>query len=181
MCDQHNKFTGPYLEGHTNITEIENGLSLLWRYDVKPENVVFGLAFYGRSFTMSDASCYKPGCTFSTSGLPGSCTNTGGILSYSEIVSRNSSLDVSTYYDEASTVKYNVFEGSQWISYDDEQSFADKKRFISSHCLSGVMIWAIDQDTADHAALAGLLGDFSDTQLQGGSLDDRTATALSTA
>jgi GH18 family chitinase len=114
---------------------------------------------------MADATCTVPGCTFSTSGIPGSCTNSGGTLSYSEIVSRNNSLDVSTYYDETSTVKYNVFEGSQWVSYDDEQSFHDKKKFISSRCLSGVMIWAIDQDTTDYAALSGLFGDLTSTEL----------------
>ncbi len=181
MWDQHNKYTGPYLEGHTNITEIDDGLSLLWRNNIDPANVVMGFAFYGRSYTMSDASCFQPGCTFSTSGLPGTCTNTGGILSYSEVSSRNNSLSTRTYYDQTSTVKYNVYDGNQWISYDDEQSFFDKKKYLSSRCLSGLMIWALDQDTQGHDALEGLLGDFSASQLEGGNLDDQTATALSSA
>ncbi len=46
MWDQHNKFTGPYLEGHTNISEIEQGLDLLWRNGIAPHQVVFGFAFY---------------------------------------------------------------------------------------------------------------------------------------
>ncbi|KAL8729755.1 MAG: hypothetical protein Q9181_004891 [Wetmoreana brouardii] len=181
MWDQHNKFTGPYLQGHTNITEIEQGLDLLWRNGVGPNKVVMGFAFYGRSFTMSDASCSKPGCTFSTSGQPGSCTNTGGILSYSEVSSRNNSLDVHTFYDPKSTVKYNVYNGNQWISYDDQQSFFDKKKYLTSRCLGGLMIWAIDQDNQNHDALSGLLGDFSSSQLEGGSLDDKSAAALSSA
>lgn len=181
MWDQHNKFTGPYLEGHTNVTEIEQGLDLLWRNGVKPNQVVMGFAFYGRSFTMSNPGCSKPGCTFSTSGQPGSCTITGGILSYSEVASRNSSLDVHTFYDQKSTVKYNVFNGNQWISYDDEQSFLDKKKYLTSRCLGGLMIWAIDQDTQNHDALSGLLGDFSGSQLEGGNIDDKTAAALSDA
>ena len=181
MWDQHNKFTGPYLEGHTNVTEIEQGLDLLWRNGIGPNKVVMGFAFYGRSFTMSDPSCSTPGCTFSTSGQPGSCTNTGGILSYSELSSRNNSLDVHTYYDPKSTVKYNVYNGNQWISYDDQQSFYDKKKYLTSRCLGGLMIWAIDQDTQNHDALSGLLGDFSSSQLEGGNLDDKTAAALSDA
>lgn len=181
MWDQHNKFTGPYLQGHTNITEIEQGLDLLWRNGVGPNNVVMGFAFYGRSFTMSSPACSKPGCTFSTSGQPGTCTGTGGILSYSEIKSRNNSLDVSTFYDPKTTVKYNVYNGNQWISYDDEQSFIDKKKYLTSRCLGGLMIWAIDQDTQNHDALQGLLGDFSSSQLQGGSLDPKAAAALSDA
>ncbi|KAK4982525.1 hypothetical protein LTR50_007700 [Elasticomyces elasticus] len=181
MWDQHNKFTGPYLEGHTNVTEMDQGLDLLWRNGVKPSNIVLGFAFYGRSFTMTDPSCSKPGCTFSTSGLPGSCTNTGGILSYSEVKSRNNSLSTFTFYDEQSTVKYNVYEGNQWISYNNKQSFFDKKKFLSGRCLNGLMIWAIDQDTQSHVALQGLLGDFSARQLEGGNLDPKTATVLSLA
>ncbi|KAL8782914.1 MAG: hypothetical protein Q9213_005026, partial [Squamulea squamosa] len=181
MWDQHNKFTGPYLEGHTNVTEIDQGLDLLWRNGVDPRKTVLGFAFYGRSFTMSDPSCSKPGCTFSTSGQPGSCTNTGGILSYSELSSRNNSLSVQTFYDQKSTVKYNVYDGNQWISYDDQQSFFDKKKFLTSRCLGGLMIWAIDQDNQNHDALSGLLGDFSSSQLEGGGLDDKSAAALSSA
>ena len=181
MWDQHNKYTGPYLEGHTNITEIEQGLDLLWRNGIQAHNVVMGFAFYGRSFTVEDTSCSKPGCRFSTSGKPGTCTNTGGILSYSEISSRNKSLSVNTIYDPKSTVKYNVYDGNQWISYDDEQSFTDKKKYLTSRCLGGLMIWAIDQDTQNHDALEGLLGDFSSSQLEGGSLDPKAAKALSSA
>ncbi|KAI4193916.1 MAG: hypothetical protein LQ350_008076 [Teloschistes chrysophthalmus] len=181
MWDQHNKFTGPYLQGHTNITEIEQGLDLLWRNGVGPNKVVMGFAFYGRSFTMEDPGCSKPGCRFSTSGEPGSCTNTGGILSYSELSSRNSSLDVHTFYDQKSTVKYNTYNGNQWISYDDAQSFLEKKKYLTSRCLGGLMIWAIDQDNQNHGALSGLLGDFSSSQLEGGGLDDKSAAALSDA
>ncbi|KAL8942162.1 MAG: hypothetical protein Q9216_001809 [Gyalolechia sp. 2 TL-2023] len=181
MWDEHNKFTGPYLAAHTNITEIDQGFDLLWRNGVKPNKVVMGFAFYGRSFTMSDIRCSEPGCTFSTSGQPGSCTNTGGILTYSELSSRNSSLDVRTFYDQKSTVKYNVFNNNQWISYDDAQSFVDKKKYLTSRCLGGLMIWAIDQDTQNHDALSGLLGDFSSSQLEGGGLDDKAAAALSAA
>nr|POE90695.1 killer toxin subunits alpha/beta [Quercus suber] len=42
MWDQHNRFTGPYLKGHTNITEIEQGLDLLWRNGVDSKKVVMG-------------------------------------------------------------------------------------------------------------------------------------------
>jgi chitinase len=161
MWDQNIKFTGPYLEGHTDISQIELGLDLLWRNDIDPSNVVFGFAFYGRSFTMKDSSCSKPDgkCEFSDGGIPGSCTDTAGILSYAEISSRNNSLDVHTSYDPKTTVKYNVYGGTQWISYDDEQSFSDKKRFVSKRCLSGWMVWAIDQDNGEFDALTGLIGE----------------------
>ncbi|KAI9370355.1 glycoside hydrolase superfamily [Aspergillus egyptiacus] len=34
IWDQKNIWTGPYLNGHTNQTEIEEGLDLLWRNDI---------------------------------------------------------------------------------------------------------------------------------------------------
>ncbi|KAL8903161.1 MAG: hypothetical protein Q9207_004110 [Kuettlingeria erythrocarpa] len=164
--------------GHTNITEIEQGLDLLWRNGVGPNKVVMGFAFYGRGFTMSDPACSKPGCTFSTSGTPG----TYGRCSHIQRGHiRNNSLDGQTFYDPKSTVKYNVFSGNQWIAYDDQQSLYDKKKYLTSRCLGGLMIWAIDQDTQNHDALEGLLGDFSSSQLQGGSLDAMAAAALSDA
>lgn len=80
--DQGNQFTGPYLLGHTNLTQIAQGLELLWRNGVLPSNVVMGFAFYVRSFTMTDSSCYGPSCTFSSAGAPGDCSGTAGILIY---------------------------------------------------------------------------------------------------
>lgn len=183
VWDQYNYYTGPYLLGHTNLTEISAGLDLLWRNGIDPANVVMGFAFYGRSFTMTDPSCYKPGCTFSAAGIAGDCTQTAGILSYAEVVSRNQSLNTQTYYDPVSTVKYSTYGGNQWISYDDAQSFADKKAFLSSHCISGLMVWAVDQDTLDYQALGGLLGDssISNSLIVGGEPDAAEKAALTSA
>ena len=40
---------GPYAYAHTNLTEIQLGLELLWRNNINPARVVMGLGFYGRS------------------------------------------------------------------------------------------------------------------------------------
>ena len=179
VWDKKNEWTGPYLKGHTDRSEIDRGLDLLWRNSVKPENVVLGMGFYGRSFTMSDPNCFQPNgiCRFSDGGQPGSCTDTEGVLTYYEIKSRNSTLDVQTFYDAENTVKYNVFGGSQWVSYDDAQSWHDKKGHLSERCLSGLMIWAIDQDTANFDAMGELFGDYSGLELDG--LDDDSAEKIS--
>ena len=178
VWDQENVWTGPYLKGHTDWSQIEMGLDLLWRNRVKPENVVLGMGFYGRSFTMETPNCFQPDgqCKFRTGGIPGSCTGTEGVLAYYEIASRNSTLDVQTYYDAENTVKYNVFGGSQWVSYDDAQSWNDKKARLSKYCLSGIMIWAIDQDTGSSDAMNQLFGDYSHLELDG--LDDDSAEKL---
>lgn len=40
--DAQSIFVGPYIAPHTNITEIDAGLDLLWRAGVTPDKVVKG-------------------------------------------------------------------------------------------------------------------------------------------
>lgn len=122
MWDLDNEWTGPYLKGHPDWRKIEEGLELLWRNGVRPEKIVMGFVFYGRSFTIEDPSCNEPKgvCRASDGGAPGSCTDTAGVLTYYEVASRNETGGVETFYDAENTVKYSIFGGDQWISYDDQ-------------------------------------------------------------
>lgn len=78
--DGDNPYTQRVVNPHTNLTEISDGLDLLWRNKIDPSKVALGLGFYGRSFTLSDPSCNIPGCPFardrggSGGGNPGECT-----------------------------------------------------------------------------------------------------------
>ncbi|KAI6779878.1 uncharacterized protein J7T54_001966 [Emericellopsis cladophorae] len=175
MWELDNEWIGPYLKGHTDWRKIEEVLELLWRNGVCPEKVIMGFGFYGRSFTIEDPSCDEPNgvCRISDGGAPGSCTDTARVLTYYEVTSRNETGDVETYSDARNTVKYSVFGGDQCISYDDQQSFHDKLLRLSENCLGGLMIWSIDQDTAQYDALHGLLGELSTGGLDG-STDDET-------
>lgn len=76
------RYIGKMVGSHTNLTEIKESLDLLWRAGVVPSQVVLGMGFYGRSFTLSDLSCTGPGCPFTSAGAAGPCSNTAGILSY---------------------------------------------------------------------------------------------------
>lgn len=102
---------GPYVYGHTNLTEIDQALSLFWRSGIDPSMLNLGLAFYGRSFELSDPSCITPGCKFSGPGLAGPCTATPGILSYAEIQDIvNNDLGLRQFmYDRDSGVNYLVY------------------------------------------------------------------------
>lgn len=70
VWDSTVKSIGPYAYAHTNLTEIQLGLELLWRNNINPARVVMGLGFYGRS-TLSSLSSFK----FCTSLLINSCTS----------------------------------------------------------------------------------------------------------
>lgn len=43
------KSIGSFAYAHTNLTEINSGLELLWRNSINPGRVNLGLGFYGRS------------------------------------------------------------------------------------------------------------------------------------
>lgn len=160
IWDQKNIWTGPYLKGHTNLVEIETGLDLLWRNGITADKVVMGYGFYGRGFTMTDSNCHEPpDCTFDGPGYAGDCTNEPGILSYSEVSGYKNELGSVTFYDEETSVKYMVYGGNQWISWDDAESFNAKKKFMFKRCLKGLMIWELGLDSAGYGALRALFGD----------------------
>lgn len=118
------------------------GLDLLWRAGVKPAKVILGLGWYGRSFTLSDPSCNKPNgvCQFSGGALAGQCSNASGILTLQEI---NGVIDyngVKPVWDKDAMVKWITWDDNQWVSYDDDDTFEQKRKFANSRCLGGTMV-----------------------------------------
>lgn len=133
--DQNDKNIGSVVNAHTNLTEIDQTLDLLWRNEVDPQKVVLGMGFYGRSFTLKDKSCSKPGCPFTIRGTKGACTNSSGTLSYSEIqaeIQRGATVEK----DSDAAVKI-VTLSDQWVSYDDRETFGMKIKYANGHCLGG--------------------------------------------
>ncbi|KAJ5918124.1 hypothetical protein N7454_010499 [Penicillium verhagenii] len=165
---------------HTNLTEIKTALDLMWRAGVQSSDIVLGIGFYGRSYTMSDEFCSDPGCPFSSAGAAGPCTATAGVLSYSEIMSLMEEEDAAVIWDENDAVNYMVWE-DQWVSFDTNVTFQQKVDYANEVCLGGLMIWSVDQDTYDWQALGGLLGETvaSNQLLTGGSMDTLDAETLS--
>lgn len=158
VWDASNKHTGPYVRPHTNITEIKLGLDLLWRNDVDPSRVNFGLGWYGRSFTLKDPSCNKPDCIFSYGGKPGECTNSAGTLSNSEIRRIITENNLSPTFDTEAAVKWISWDTDQWVSYDDGETIQMKIAEANKLCLGGVLIWAVDLDDLDHTSSNDMLG-----------------------
>lgn len=78
---------GSKVRPHTDITEIEKNLRPLWFDQVDPSKINLGLAYYGRTYKLSDPSCGSMGCGFvsEVAGAPGQCTAFSGVLSNREI------------------------------------------------------------------------------------------------
>jgi GH18 family chitinase len=154
--DQGNKWTGAFLNSHTNLTEIDLALDLLWRNDIDPSKVVMGLAFYGRTFSVTSESCKTPGCTYQSGGQRGKCSKEVGILLNSEIDDLVKEHSVTPTLYKKETAKVATW-GNQWVAYDDEETLIMKSEHAQTMCLGGLMVWAISHDTKDakyHKALA---------------------------
>ncbi len=141
------RFTQAIVQAHTNLTEIDSALDLLWRNNIEPSKVNLGLGFYGRSFTLKDPSCKEPGCPFSDGGNPGECTDTSGILSYDEIKKIIRKQGLTPVLDKTAAVKYMSWNSDQWVSYDDKETFQMKLQYANEMCLGGTMVWAMDLDS----------------------------------
>ncbi|KAH8812727.1 chitinase [Xylogone sp. PMI_703] len=137
---------GSVAQAHTNLTEIQQSLELLWRNHINPAKVNLGLGFYGRSFTMSNPSCLEAGCPFSGGGNPGVCTNTSGILSAVEIRQIVADGGATVTFDPVAAVKIITWDKNQWVSYDDAETMKLKVQYANDHCLGGTMAWALDMD-----------------------------------
>ena len=194
VWDRTNSETGPFVRNchpfedecahffqvrpHTNMTEISEGLDLVWRSGVSPAKIVMGLAYYGRSFTLQDPTCKSPGCLFSSGGKQGECSKSSGILTNAEINRVIDSNGLTPTFDSKAAVNWISWDNDQWVSkcschpkgkdtgrsllifigYDDSATIEIKASFANSRCLGGTMIWAISQDDKEGTSVSNTLG-----------------------
>ncbi|CAK7209923.1 hypothetical protein SBRCBS47491_000609 [Sporothrix bragantina] len=147
VWDLPSKEIGPYIAPHTNITEIDLALDLLWRAGVDSGKVVMGQGWYGRSFTLASSDCTTPNgvCKFTDGAKPGPCSDASGILDYQEIADIILKNGLEPVHDETAAVKWISWDSNQWVSYDDADTFKQKRDFANKRCLGGLMVWAMDQ------------------------------------
>ncbi|KAH8689785.1 hypothetical protein GQ44DRAFT_744815 [Phaeosphaeriaceae sp. PMI808] len=152
---------GAMVQAHTNLTEIKLAAELFWRVDIPPSKVALGFGFYGRAFTLADPSCNTPGCPFSGGAKKGACTATSGYLAHYEIqdiLNKNKKRDLTVVHDEEAAVKYLHWDNDQWISFDDADTFKQKKEWANSVGFSGSLIWASDLDDYENTAHKAFTG-----------------------
>ncbi|EXF81327.1 hypothetical protein CFIO01_00989 [Colletotrichum fioriniae PJ7] len=147
VWDKPNEFVGPYLNSHTNLTEIKGGLDLLWRNGVDKDKVTLGLAFYGRGFIASSSSCMSPGCTYESGTYAQACSAEVGVALNSEIDQLVSEQGAKATLNKDAAVKIVTWGGNNWLTFDDEETLRLKADYARSLCLGGVMVWAISHDT----------------------------------
>ena len=98
---------------------------------------------YGRGYTVSNKSCNGLGYSFSGPSKKGECTDSDGVMSLGEIKNLIKNKGIKSTYLKDSMMKQIAWD-DQWIGYDDEETFHDKKAWADGHCFGGLAVWSID-------------------------------------
>lgn len=75
----------PVIRGQADIREIANNTVPLWFAELDPAKINFGLALYGRGYTIANKNCDGVGCPFAGPSKPGVCSNSEGAMGLVEI------------------------------------------------------------------------------------------------
>ncbi|KAK4171728.1 hypothetical protein QBC36DRAFT_365448, partial [Triangularia setosa] len=141
------KALGSKVRGQADIREISENTKPLWFDGLNPAKLNFGLALYGRGYTLADPSCSQLLCPFSGGSNPAPCTNFEGVMSLHEIQQLIDRKGLTPQYLPDSMMKQITWD-DQWIGYDDDETFAAKKAWADSKCFGGTMVWSIDFQVA---------------------------------
>ncbi|RGP81736.1 hypothetical protein FLONG3_121 [Fusarium longipes] len=145
--DSLESWPGSFVKSHTNLTDIQNALDLLWRENVDPKKINMGLSFHARTFTLSDPECGHAGCPFDSGGPSQSCTQTVGLMSNSE-VSKYTRSHKEVEFDKSAAVKV-IKDHREWLTYDDDDTWKLKLIYALDHCIGGVMVSSISDDMSN--------------------------------
>jgi chitinase len=72
-------------------------------------------------------------CEFDGGADAGPCSATSGILDYQEITDVISQHNLQPTWDKTAGVKWITWNNNQWVSYDDDDTFAQKKARLPQH------------------------------------------------
>lgn len=140
------KTLGSLVRPQTDIREIANDSVPLFFDDLDPGKINFGLASYGRGYTLASSSCAYFGCPFVGPSKPMPCTAFAGVASNTEIKNVIAQKGLKPELIPEAMVKQITWD-DQWIGYDDDDTYALKLGWADSHCFGGMMMWSVDMDS----------------------------------
>lgn len=127
--DPESKFYGEWSVNDAVLTFLNAG--------VPAGKLIMGLPLYGRVFNQ---------VTNSNNGLYQSFTGGGSAISYGALEASYINVNGYTRYWEADSKVPWLFNGSQFISYDDAESIGHKTNYIKTMGLGGAMMWELSHD-----------------------------------
>ncbi|NWQ43403.1 fibronectin type III domain-containing protein [Bacillus sp. EB106-08-02-XG196] len=116
---------------------VQDTSRLFLNQGVPANKLIMGIPFYGRAYNQ---------VTNHNNGLYQSFTGSGSALSYANLEANYVNKNGFTRYWEPDSKVPWLFNGSQFISYDDTESIGYKTSFIKANSLGGAMMWELSQD-----------------------------------
>lgn len=116
---------------------VQDTIRLFLNQGVPSNKLIMGIPFYGRAYNQ---------VTNHNNGLYQSFTGGGSALSYANLEATYVNKNGFTRYWEPDSKVPWLFNGSQFISYDDTESIGYKTSFIKVNSLGGAMMWELSQD-----------------------------------
>jgi len=131
---------------NSDMSYITDTMDYIFALGVPREQLVLGLAAYGRSSRLSSPSCTTVGCSISGAGLAG-CHGESGNMPWFQI--KESYIDTMNYdslYQNPVTGSMEMVSGGNlyFTSFDNEATFNIRYQYAFSQCMRGIMWWAVD-------------------------------------
>lgn len=140
--------SGPIAGHHSNLYASENydsedsgakGFALYTAAGVRPEQLVLGIPFYGRSWVMKSAD--NRGINREVDHV----AKGGGFTYLKDTLALQSGFV--RYWDDTAKAPYLWNESTlQLVTYDDEESIREKCSFVNENKMGGVMFWQFSSD-----------------------------------
>ncbi|SKA76114.1 chitinase [Caloramator quimbayensis] len=150
------------LKGQKNSISAHNSIMKLKECKVPSEKIVIGAAFYGRMWKNVKSS---------GSGLNETAKTTGEYMyDYTvlleDYINKNG---YKRYWDDDAKACY-LFNGENFISYEDEESIENKCRYVMDNNLGGIMFWEYSLDKS--GTLLDKIYKIIDRKFEGENKDD---------
>ncbi|KAI0235438.1 Acidic mammalian chitinase [Lamellibrachia satsuma] len=107
--------------------------------------LVLGMAFYGRSFILSDKRQHGVGAPITGCGNKGPLLEAKAVFSYQEICKKFVFGGGTKKWYEEQRCPY-AYKGSEWVGYDNEYSLGEKVNWLKEAGLGGFMAWMLHMD-----------------------------------
>jgi GH18 family chitinase len=131
---------------HSNIVNAKAAVSWYTTSGISKNKILYGLAAYGRTFTVSSSNSAKVGLTANSPGNAGPYTKESGFLSYYEIEEKMKLQSSLQGYDSMQGGAILAYDENQWVGYDNSLTLYEKVSYIIQQDLAGAFLWSVDLD-----------------------------------
>ncbi|HSK65694.1 MAG TPA: glycoside hydrolase family 18 protein [Anaerolineales bacterium] len=141
-----------YLSQGQDDISVDNVVRYYLDQGVPPGKLVVGAPFYSRGWT--GVADQNHGLFQPATG-PAAGTWEAGSEDYKILQARLAAGETTRYWDDAAKAAW-LFDGTDFWTYDDPQTFCYKTAYIRHNKLRGVMFWELSGDTPDGELISAI-------------------------